>query len=206
MRYTTEIYEQIHAKYTPMLTVLEEDDTFEVPDPRALWVGPFYDGLIKFSIFHDGNTGRPDAKAFFWQAGLEDNHGFEFLIERCVTIPDDEEWPYPGATYAQTMNLRSLHTEASKTEPGEIKNSPDWADAEGDIWERKPGVRAWDPEIWVDSRFGLHVLYRGDKNTKRFKLRTRSEMVLIEEVFVLRPTTEGLSKVEIDEGLDQTIV
>lgn len=169
-------------------------------DPDVVWVGSMVDGLIRLQVFTD----RVQAKTFGYEAG-DKPHWFEFRFERCIDRASDLH-PYTGSKYTDPLTIRAFPGAAGDTvDPGETKNSPKrGGTSEDDLWA-SAGGRVFDaPEITIDRRFGLHILRKGDRVTKKWKHPNRPTPIT--EIYVLRPLSEGTSRVQVAQANRQTVL
>jgi len=187
---TVKALKLIQDKYWPKIEVGNE----LVRDPDVLWVGPFLDGLLYLNIFPDLHR----AKTFFFEVNEMDKHGFEFKYFRVKKGKKDitSEWPYEDIEYEKSgLILRRISgKEGDSIEPGEIMNSPTHTPVTSDdIWQTVPDIMDWDVVIREDNKHKLHILRRGDKIVKTFYFPLLKEVIT--EEFVLRPPSEGSSKI-----------
>lgn len=173
------------------------------PDPAVVWCGPFMDALVHFGIF----SSRQSAKVFMYEANDDakkaENH--QLHVYRAVEPADAEDsWNngYPNVQYEEAMRLMSLpgrSREAGRAfEPGEILDSPTTKVDDVNPWDVNVLKEHISPTIDIDPRYKLHILYRGDKITKKFK--TFGLDAPVTETFVLRPPTEGSSRIFTPNG------
>jgi len=177
-------------------------------DPNVVWTGPFIDGLVHLGIFGGRNPkdARHNTKVFFYERMDKGREQFGLVFERAIDLGKGR-WPFSQAKYGPPLDLRSISGRSGQSvEPGDIKNSPSIKVNAESIWEQKPEQAAWVPEILVDTKFGLHVLRRGDRLTKTWTGRIRGKRQTVTEVFVLRPTDEGTSLVPAQKGDTELIM
>lgn len=212
----------IKAKYWPRIDragrriKVNDDGTYAAKDgegkdyaydPDVLYVGPFLDGLVRLGIFTgvDSKAARHTAKTFFYE--VNDKPSFKFTIQRAKTL-GAEDWPYTGTKYGEALNLRSISGRGSgeSVEPGEVRNSPSVTRSTDDIWETQQGPVVFDPIISVDKRYGLHMLCRGDRVVKTYRVRRGGKMITASETFVLRGQDEGSSYVAPRNASEEKVV
>jgi len=173
-------------------------DDLELPyDPNVVWVGSFIDAMVHFGIFPD----RQNFKAFMFEIyDKGPDKGWDLTYERNLDAPDVLEtrtFPFLDSEYPRPNELLRLHnlpgTPGDSADPGEITNSPKPIRGTGDIWGGLNKEQFFaDVKIAVDTRFGLHILRRGDRIRKAWKHPQNGEM---KEVYALRPLGEGGSHV-----------
>ena len=186
-----------------------------------VWTGVFDDRtLAKHILDSTGNSGDQRVSGI---SGILRGGEFAAVTMQPVLSRETVEAAQDGV-FDQASDIKNMILDEGRSptinlsafikdvEPGEVINSSHTThktitagviaagSTPGDMWAERLAEADWNPQIRLDSRFGLHYLKRGDRvhiETKGWP-RPSSEPRAMD--WVLRPPAEGRSDVQSSEG------